>query len=227
MNLAHGRRAARKSPHAVQRVARRRARKIKAILAGGLVLGIGSAATLAAWTDNESTAGSFTAGRFAIQTSVNKTDWDTAAQMSFNASNMYPGAVVYAPVYVRTTGVSTYKAIITVSSEAISNPNELATNLNYKAVVQTIAVDALGSYTCNANTFSGATFVYGGASSQVALAEANTSKETSEAAEQGGNVLAYCFQVTLAANTPTAAQGQSATKTWTFTGQSQSTPNTP
>lgn len=227
MKFARGRRAAHRSPQAAPRVARRHARQIKAILAGGLVLGIGSAATMAAWTDNESTTGSFAAGRFAIQTSVNKTDWNSESQMTFSASNMYPRAVVYAPVFVRTTSESTYKATISVSSEAISNPNELATNLDYKTAVQTIAVDALGSYACNANTFSGATFVYGGASSQVGLEEAKASTVTSEAAARSGDVLAYCFQVTLAANTPTAAQGQSATKTWTFTGQSQSTPSTP
>ena len=38
-------------------------RKVLAILAGGLVLGVGTAVTLAAWNDSEFASGDFAAGR--------------------------------------------------------------------------------------------------------------------------------------------------------------------
>ena len=41
---------------------RRRSRMIRAILAGGLVLGVGTAVTLAAWNDSEFVTGTFTVG---------------------------------------------------------------------------------------------------------------------------------------------------------------------
>ena len=55
---------------------RLRLRRIRAILAGGLVLGVGAAATLAAWNDSEYGAATFTAGRFDI---VGSTDGTTFA----------------------------------------------------------------------------------------------------------------------------------------------------
>ena len=49
---------------------RRRSRMIRAILAGGLVLGVGAAVTLAAWNDSEFVTGTFTAGTFNMQGST-------------------------------------------------------------------------------------------------------------------------------------------------------------
>ena len=47
-----------------------RSRKVRAILAGGLVLGLGAAVTLAAWNDSEFAKGTFTSGSLNIQGSV-------------------------------------------------------------------------------------------------------------------------------------------------------------
>ncbi|MEJ7649283.1 MAG: SipW-dependent-type signal peptide-containing protein [Nakamurella sp.] len=43
---------------------RDRRRKFRAVLAAGLVLGVGGAVTLAAWNDSEYATGTFTAGTF-------------------------------------------------------------------------------------------------------------------------------------------------------------------
>ena len=47
-----------------------KSRKVKALLAGGLVLGVGAAVTLASWTDQEWTEGLFGAGSFNIEGSL-------------------------------------------------------------------------------------------------------------------------------------------------------------
>ena len=46
---------------------RRDSRRVKAVLAGGMVLGIGAAITLAAWNDSEFATGTFSAGHFGIE----------------------------------------------------------------------------------------------------------------------------------------------------------------
>ena len=45
-------------------------RKVLAVLAGGLVLGVGTAVTLAAWNDSEFATGDFAAGTFVFQGST-------------------------------------------------------------------------------------------------------------------------------------------------------------
>ena len=50
-----------------------RRRRIYAVLAGGLVLGVGTAVTLAAWNDSEFAKSTFTAGSFVFQGSTDGT----------------------------------------------------------------------------------------------------------------------------------------------------------
>jgi len=65
-------------------------RKVRAVLAGGLVLGVGAAVTLAAWNDSEFATGTFTAGTFNLEGSTDGTtftdhnvdDGDTAATLA-------------------------------------------------------------------------------------------------------------------------------------------------
>src|SRR5690554_345843 len=87
---------------------KRRARKIKAILAGGLVLGVGGAITLAAWNDSEFATGTFTAGQFNLEGSTDNTTWDdhdaapgAALDFTLAADNLSPDDVVYAAFAVR------------------------------------------------------------------------------------------------------------------------------
>src|SRR5690606_23874046 len=49
-------------------------RKVRALLAGGVVLGIGAAATLAAWNDSEYAGATFTAGSFNLEGAVDGAD---------------------------------------------------------------------------------------------------------------------------------------------------------
>ena len=52
-----------------------RRRKISAILAAGMVLGVGTTATLAAWNDSEYAQGSFAAGTFNLEGSTDGTTY--------------------------------------------------------------------------------------------------------------------------------------------------------
>ena len=88
---------------------RDRNRKRKALLAGGLVLGIGAAATLAAFTDGEFANGTFSTGNFNIVGSADNTSFDDheaadgqALTFSQSTNNLTPGDVVYAPFYIKT-----------------------------------------------------------------------------------------------------------------------------
>ena len=85
------------------RTARRaRWKQARALLAGGLVLGIGASATVAAWTDTETGSGEFQAGAFLLEANIDGS-WSSTRQMTFDAGAMYPGSVVYAPVRLRTS----------------------------------------------------------------------------------------------------------------------------
>lgn len=228
MTPSHGRRVARKISTENRRAALSRGRKVKALLAGGLVLGIGSAATMAAWTDNEASTASFGSGTFAIQTSVDGQNWDSGAQMKFNASNMYPGSIVYAPVFVRTTASTSYDAEITASAEGISTSNAFVDALVYKSVVQQITPSAAPSFSCGPELFTaGAEYAFGTPTGAIALKTAASPNGKQVASKASSNVLAYCFQVQLKVDASSEAQGKSATHTWTFAGQSKPPASTP
>ena len=94
-------------------------RKVLAILAGGLVLGVGAAVTLAAWNDSEFAGGDFAAGEFVFQGSTDGTTFEEhpssegAADLAFEvgADNLAPGDVVYAGYALSTDG-SSYDAML-------------------------------------------------------------------------------------------------------------------
>jgi predicted ribosomally synthesized peptide with SipW-like signal peptide len=99
-------------------------RKVRAILAGGLVLGVGAAVTLAAWNDSEFARGTFTSGGFNLVGSLDGTTFaehpssGTAAPLTFtvDASNIAPGDSVASAFAVRLAGTSTVDATVSLSS---------------------------------------------------------------------------------------------------------------
>lgn len=130
-----------------------RKRKVFAVLAGGLVLGVGAAVTLAAWNDSEFANGTFTAGSFTFTGSADGTTFSdhetsaTAASLTFalNPTNLSPDDVVYAPYALRLGG--TYDA--TLASVAPVGDGDFVTagKLTY-AVVSTDA-----TFGCDATAF--------------------------------------------------------------------------
>ncbi|WP_169251457.1 SipW-dependent-type signal peptide-containing protein [Brevibacterium sp. 'Marine'] len=197
-----------------------RGRRIKAILAGGLVFGVGATATVAAWTDIESADGSFEAGTFNIELSIDD-QWTSTNEMTFDSAPMFPGSKVYAPVFARTSPDTSIAGALTVRGNGIDSLNAMAGALKYRAVTQNISAGDVSGFACGAGNFNGsATYVFGGESSTVALTTANTSTNEPTLEAASASIQAYCFEVSLPSDASTNAQGQSATHTWTFDAES-------
>lgn len=194
---------------------RNRSRKIKALLAGGLVLGLGAAVTLAAWTDNEWATATFTSGHFNLVGSadgLNFSDHPTTgapATLSFSTgfNNLSPNTTVAAlyalrldtPTTVSATGVVT-AAVGTGTAEA---------NLTYR-IVEVGAVDQ-----CTTDTNGLGPIV--SSSSMDTVTNPQTFNLAQGSNGNPGSTILLCIQVTAG---PGLAQDTSATGTWTFTATS-------
>ena len=197
-----------------------RGRRIKAILAGGLVFGVGAVGTVAAWTDSETADGSFNAGTFDIELSIDG-QWTSTNEMTFDTAPMFPGSKVYAPVFVRTSPDTTIGGDLTVKGNGIGSPNAMANALVYRAVTRTITPEEVEGFTCASGSFSAsATYAFGGASGAVGLKFPITSANEPTLEAVGGSVQAYCFEVSLPNDASSDAQGLSASHTWTFDAES-------
>lgn len=190
--------------------------RVRAVLAGALVLGVGGSLTLAAWTDTEYAAGSFKTSTFGIVGSMDGTSYADHPLGS-------PGTLVFAGVplalspdtktfsrfLVKTTAATDVTGTVVLGGATVSGG--LASHLRYG--VRTIPAASA----CNATTFATGTSVVPQNSMLTVGASAGQS-----VAIAGGAPVAYCFEVTLPAGTANAAQGQTATATWSFTGTSSS-----
>lgn len=191
---------------------RRRSRMVRAILAGGLVLGIGAAVTLAAWNDSEYATGTFTAGRFNLEGSAtNGTTFTehatsgTAAPLTFivNPLTLSPGDVVYAPFAVRLDTTTTNNATITL---AVTNTGSVA-GLTYELISPT-------AWGCAAGT-TGTSIVPALTAATSPGSPVGTFNLTHGTAAPGPTTN-LCFKVTAGAVT----QGQTGTVTWQFLASS-------
>ncbi|PRB08946.1 SipW-dependent-type signal peptide-containing protein [Microbacterium sp. MYb64] len=198
----------------------RNRRKILAVLAGGLVLGVGAAITLAAWNDSEFATGTFTAGSFNLEGSTtsatagfsnhNVTKGDTAAALSISApfSNLTPGDVVYAPFWVRLDSTTTNNATLVASTGTGTGAN--ASNISYS--VYSIAPAA----TCDATATTG-TLVASGTDLTTFTAGSSVALSKGATAGTAGTATQLCFVATAKSS---LAQGGAATGTWSFTATS-------
>lgn len=170
-------------------------RRIYAVLAGGLVLGVGAAVTLAAWNDSEFAKSTFTTGSFVFQGSTDGSTFTDhasdagAATLTFqsNAANLSPGAVVYAPYALKLTGSS--PAAITATAPAATGT--LSSSLTFAAVSTT-------TFGCDQAAFTAGTAV--------------------PTTMQPGDVINLCLQTTVGAS-PT--QGATSAVTWRWDAVSQ------
>ncbi|MBG6085450.1 SipW-dependent-type signal peptide-containing protein [Zhihengliuella flava] len=183
--------------------------KVRALLAGGLVLGIGVAGTLAAWTDPEYSRGEFTASVFGIvgNTGTGFAEHTTnasAAQMTFGATAMSPGSLAYGYLDVRTTTASTVGGTLTLTGSTPAGAAAITDYLTYR-----VAVVPTGT-TCASATYSGTAVSAGSVFAPA----------TATVPSAGSTIRRFCFQVQLATTTPNTAQGQSGTITWQVTGSS-------
>ena len=196
---------------------RSKSRKVKAILAGGLVLGLGAATTLAVWNDSEFVTGAFRAGHFNVQGSADGTTFadhttsEAAATLSFSTgfNNLSPSQTVASPYVLHLDKDTTTGATVLVNTAESSGAEELT----YKIV----KVAAFGDCTPTAP----------GTSTIVAAGHALDSSDgavpftltkSANGTDPGADVF-LCIQVT---SSTTLGQGTSATGTWEFLATSTS-----
>lgn len=205
-----------------QRDARQaRSRRIRAILAGGLVLGVGVTATLAAWNDSEFGSTTFTAGTFNIVGSTDGTNFSqhasapgaslTFAAPSVSISALTPGDKAYAFFSVKTVNPSMAGSVLIKG--ASSNASSLGAQLTYSVRTVTAAAN------CSSTGWATASVVTG-LPNGAALTAAATSSQVLNA--DGGNQVNYCIEVAMSATAPTTVQGTSQQVTWEFAATSGS-----
>jgi len=194
-----------------------RSRRIRALLAGGLVLGVGAAATLAAWNDSENTTATFTAGQFDIVGAVDGATFSQhptapGASLQFTlptpAGAMTPGDTAYTLFSVKTATPSMAGTVQIKANSA--NSAGLGAYLTYR--VRTIT-----QLPCNATNFATGTDVPGLETGRPLTANATAAQAL---AADGAASINYCFAVTLPAGTPNAAQGTTLRAAWEFAATS-------
>jgi len=189
---------------------RARNRRLKAILAGGLVLGVGAAVTLAAWNDSEFAQGTFAAGEFNLEGSVDGATYtDHAAQgapalLDFTVPtlNLAPDDVVSAPFAIRLDATTTNPANAVISAPVGGTSGSLA-GLTY-SLTQT------EEFGCDQDVSE--TLVAAGTAVGT-VAGAPSVPLAVGADDAAGDAVYVCFTVTADG---ALVEGQSGTATWQF-----------
>lgn len=188
-----------------------RNRKRKALLAGGVVLGLGAAATLAAFTDDVFASGTFSSSKFFIQGS-SAAAYPSAGDASFKdypdpngvegtgyakltfAASMAPGDTVYAPFTIR-TGAGSGAGKVTLAGAYFSTSGTLSPFLTYQVLngVTTCATGGAGNGT------SWATGTPGGTQASPTAPSGATALDL---AANSADTQKFCVAVTLANTQP-------------------------
>jgi len=197
-------------------------RKILAVLAGGLVLGVGTAVTLAVWNDSEFANGTFTAGAFNLQGSTDGTayaDHDSAgsaATLAFTlpaglVGNMSPTSSVYAGFWVRLAAGTTSGATLVADGTTTDQPS----SSNSEHLSYSIYQLAPGA-TCDAATATG-TPIATGTTLEAQSGATAVPLSAGATASEPGTAVQLCFKVTAdAALEPSLVTNA----TWKFTATS-------
>lgn len=210
----HSKDDARNPQHGFRASPRRLRTKAKALLAGGLVLGVGASVTMAAWTDNEYAQGTFTASIFNTESSVNLgTNWADnvtapGPAMTFAGTGMSPTATRYAPFWIRSKAGSVAGTVALAA--ATTNNATFAAALELRVVTYT-------SGSCGAGLFiSGAPYVVGSFAAPATLTTAGALAQALVATPGpgAGTPIQYCFQVSMRSDAANTLQDQSITVTW-------------
>jgi predicted ribosomally synthesized peptide with SipW-like signal peptide len=192
-------------------------RKVAAVLAGGLVLGVGTMATLASWNDSEFASATFTAGKFNLEGAVDASQAvfgehatsGAAGGLTFTApvSNLTPTDVVAAPYAVRLAANTTNNATLNLTAATSTGT---VSNLTYEVIKTTGAgctTASTGTVIVPAGT--AVTSVTGATPISLAMGSPTTN---------AGTAAYLCFKVTAGA---ALAQSQTGAVTWQFQAVSQ------
>ena len=196
-----------------------RRRKVAAVLAGGLVLGVGTMATLASWNDSEFAKATFTAGTFDMVGAVDgaqsvfsqHTSAGGAATLGFTSTfgNMQPGDTVYAPYALQLTKDTNYNGTVVISPGTMVGSTA---GLSYTLFTTAVAG-------CSGSSTVGSTIVVAGTplNSVSATPATITLNKTTSLGTNPGAPVYLCFKVTADTN---LVQAQTAAPVWNFTATS-------
>lgn len=185
----------------------------RAVLAGGVVLGVGAAVTLAVWNDSEFATGTFSTGTFNLEGSTDGTTFadhatsDDAAGLSFTVTptDLAPGDVVYAPFAVRLAAGTTDDGTVAFQTPTGTAPTGL-----------TYSVYETSAFGCSAAELPDGTELITDAA--FTATPTATFPLTAGAGGASGTAQNLCFVVTAGAD---LAQGQTGTATWQLLATSE------
>lgn len=215
-------------------------RKRKAILAGGVVLGLGAAVTLAAWSDDVFASGTFNTGTFELEGNVTTTNvtapfagttgWDKydsapGGELRFDqaltggtAIELQPNEEVFAPITLRLSPETTIAGTFVLNEVGFASgfDTDLSGNIAYRVIDGTTAT-ACNDQTPGGTDWANGTVVGTGPTAPTTI---GTALPLSAAAADSDQL---CLGVTLTANTDAVKAATATTITWRFTA----TANTP
>lgn len=206
--------------------------RLRAVLAGGLVLGIGTTATLAAWNDSEYATTTVTAGQFGIQGSVDNAtyaDHGSAAPVALTPAMpvLGPGGVGYQGMYLRAiAGSVTGGTLASYGISLLADYNPVAEDDFRQALSYQIrATTTMLTGTCDTvftAALSATVVQVAGASTPVVGPSTVTAATAlgfpASTATVAGAPIRVCVQWTLASTAPTGVQNDAFTVQWQFTG---------
>ncbi|SDH27706.1 SipW-cognate class signal peptide [Agrococcus jejuensis] len=195
--------------------------RVRAVLAGGLVLGIGTTATLAAWNDSEYATATVTASRFGIEGNINATGFTDHATspgptLTFSpvTSQMSPNTVSFSSLVIRTTATTNIGGSLVMSTSSAPSDATLAAQLQYAVRVVTAGT------TCNQAVFDAAStaanIIVPNGTTLTTAVPANTQSLTAAA----GNTVTYCVRLSMPSTAPSSVQGLTTNVTWQWLGTS-------
>lgn len=202
----------------IGRPLRTRLLKVRAVLAGALVLGVGASMTLAAWTDQEYATATVTAGTFTIVSRTQSApafaphdSSGSAVTLPFGATNLYPGQSVAAWIQITTAGSVPGSVQLTGVTAPTNGANGdlLRDSMSVRIVPGTAAAGS--TPTCTTSTTGGVTYT--------GIATVPTLTALPLPAS-GAGVANYCIVMSVPLNLANGAQGGVVTPTWMFTGTS-------
>lgn len=183
-----------------------RSGKIRAVLALGAVVGLGTVATLAAWSDTGAATGTFSTGTLDLK--LNGQD-GTIALTTLAMANATPGTTIYANLPVTNAGSVNFTYGFTTGSTNGTDTPALNANLNWSVV-------SLGTASsCTSGTFSAAAGVpatYISPTTTLSAVPAITGRALAAGATEN-----LCFKVELPTTAPSGVQGKSTVATVSFT----------
>lgn len=215
----------------------RKRQKIAALLAAGLIVGAGGVATLASWTDTEWVFGGNAAGdgpgvgtsTFVVEQNTSK-PYSAAAGFTSEDSNpggalvfgpgaleLAPGDEVYAPVGLRTTsdsisGTVQLKAAVAASGITATDAGDELWDALDLEIGWLATTGATEPAVCDAANFASYNSIALSGSGLGATPAAGTQVLSAAA----GNVVHYCFKISLPDPSSNDLQGRTVAPAWEF-----------